>query len=457
MAAAALASNNTDRAVAVYQLLCKEFSSYCDADGFPVELTARLEKIQLVKDKKIQAGMLRVWRDDIIFHYDFSEMKNARVVMPVLLKRADAIAERNVDFITEVEFLTLTNMLFPYGEPSCIVRKDTDDYHLWLKPIPTARLIRREWQATAAQMGSNAFVYVRVTAPGEPSPVGDAMSTNMFGITLSVVPFDAVEWYARRTRTAVIQVVLLGIVCIGAIAFAWRMNTLMKAERRLKQQELNFVAAVSHELRSPISSVKVLAEALEQGIVRDSDEQQKYGRMIVSESNRLTRLVDNILDISRGSNDQAHAKKESVQLAALFEHAASAFSEGEQTSIVIDCPVDVCVMASEPLLERVLYNLLDNAVKYRVSDENCRITLTGRTVDDVIEMEVADNGIGIPADEQERIFDRFYRVGNELVRERPGTGLGLAIVKNIIERHDGEIRVESAVGSGSRFIIVMPG
>ena len=456
MAAAALASNDTARALAVYRLLCSEFGQYCDADGFPVELTARLEEIRLCDDKKMQARMLREWIDDIITHYTFSSLPDARSVMPVLLKRADAIAERNVDFITEPSFLILTNMLFPSMPPTCIIKDENAEYRLWLKPAPAARLIRTEWQADATPVASNAFVYVRISAPGEPEPIGEALATNMYGVTLSVVPFDAVAWYGRRTRTAAIQAGLLGIVCLGALGFAWRMNTLMKAERRLKLQELNFVAAVSHELRSPISSVKVLAEAIERGIVRSGDEQQRYGKMIVNESNRLTRLVDNILDVSRGLNDQPHLAKEMVPVSALLEHASAAFSETEKTIITVDCPKDLRMMADRTLLERVLYNLVDNAVKYRVTGNECRITLTARAVENTIEIEAADNGIGISEDEQERIFDRFYRVGNELVRERPGTGLGLAIVKNIVERHEGEIRVESTVGVGSRFIIRLP-
>nr|QEO74689.1 hypothetical protein [uncultured bacterium] len=229
-------------------------------------------------------------------------------------------------------------------------------------------------------------------------------------------------------------------------------------EARLAQAKSNFVANVSHELKTPLSLISLFSEILELGRVNNEEKKAEYYRIIRHESLRLNTTIDNILDFSR-----IEAGRKTYQLVdgdmadvihyVLSTHRYQIVNSGFdiQTDIQPDLP---SVLIDRDAMAQAISNLLDNAIKY--SGKVKQISLTAKTLASNLCVEIADHGIGIPRAEQARVFEKFYRVGNGLVHDVKGSGLGLSLVKHIIEAHNGTISVESDVGKGSRFRILLP-
>jgi signal transduction histidine kinase len=229
-------------------------------------------------------------------------------------------------------------------------------------------------------------------------------------------------------------------------------------EMKLVEAKTTFVSNVSHELKTPLSLIRLFAETLELGRVRNSEEAQEYYRIINRESRRLTRLINNILDFSRiearrrqyqfSEADVADVVSETLQI-----HEYQMLNAGFQVRTDIQPELPPALIDREALAQAVL-NLLDNAVRY--SDQTKRIEVGVRPRGGDIAIDVADHGIGIPRSEHQRVFEKFYRVSTGAVHDTKGSGLGLAIVKHIVEAHRGRVTVESAPGKGSRFTILLP-
>ena len=214
-----------------------------------------------------------------------------------------------------------------------------------------------------------------------------------------------------------------------------------------------FTANVSHELKTPLTSISGYAEIMKNGIAKPEDIPRFAGH-IYTESARLISLVDDIIQLSRLDELDQKMPREEVDLLALSREAADRLRErAEKRGIRITVSGDpAAVYGVRTLLEEMVYNLCENAVKYnaehglvtvRVKKEAAHITLT-----------VADTGIGIPPEHQARIFERFYRVDKSHSKETGGTGLGLSIVKNAAQYHNARISLESRPGEGSKFIVV---
>jgi signal transduction histidine kinase len=229
-------------------------------------------------------------------------------------------------------------------------------------------------------------------------------------------------------------------------------------EIRLTQAKSAFVANVSHELKTPLSLIRLFAETLELGRIKSPEKAQEYYRIINNESRRLTQLINNILDFSKIEAGRREYQFAQTNLAEVIEEVIKSYEYQIigagfelKTEIQHNLPavwVDCDAMA------QALLNLLNNAVKY--SPEIKRIEIKAYALSDKVIIEVADSGIGIPRSEQKKIFEKFYRVSNGLVHDTKGSGLGLSIVKHIIEAHSGQISVDSVTGKGSRFIVAIP-
>jgi len=229
-------------------------------------------------------------------------------------------------------------------------------------------------------------------------------------------------------------------------------------EARLAQAKSNFVANVSHELKTPLSLLSLFSEILELGRVKNEEKKVEYYRIIRHESLRLNKMIDNILDFSKieagrktynfAAGDMAEVI-ESVLSSYRYQISNSGFDI--KTNIQPDLPP---VLIDRDAMAQAISNLLDNAIKY--SREVKQLSITTETLPSNLSVEIADHGIGIPRAEQAKIFEKFYRVGNGLVHDVKGSGLGLSLVKHIIEAHKGSISVESDVGKGSRFKILLP-
>jgi two-component system sensor histidine kinase SenX3 len=225
--------------------------------------------------------------------------------------------------------------------------------------------------------------------------------------------------------------------------------------RHLEAVRRDFVANISHELKTPIGALGLLAETL---LAEDDPEvSTRLADRIHAEAFRVARTIDDLLELSRIESGEAPARERvaiHVVLAEAVERIRPA-TEHTGTAIRVREPsAQLAVLGDRRQLVSAVYNLLDNAVKY--SDEGSDVEVGATTDGQRVEIAVADHGIGIPARDIERVFERFYRVDQARSRQTGGTGLGLAIVRHVMGNHEGEVRVESRLGEGSTFTLSLP-
>jgi signal transduction histidine kinase len=250
--------------------------------------------------------------------------------------------------------------------------------------------------------------------------------------------------------------VALAAVLLGGIVLALRTAS---REMRLSQMKNDFVSNVSHELRTPLASIRVFGELLRLGRVDNPDKAREYGEYIETESRRLTQLINNILDFSSIESGRKSYRFERSDLEQLVGETLRTFGirlrqSGFRISFAgPDLPLPP-VWIDAGSLTQSLSNLLDNAVKY--SNGSSEIEVSLRREGSWVVIAVRDHGIGIPRDEQGKIFERFHRVSTGLVHDVKGSGLGLSIVQHIVQAHGGKVAVESRVGEGSTFSIHLP-
>jgi two-component system sensor histidine kinase SenX3 len=232
------------------------------------------------------------------------------------------------------------------------------------------------------------------------------------------------------------------------------------AARRIEETRRDFVANISHELKTPIGAISLLAEAVEDA-ADDPAAVRKFASRMGIESARLTDLVGQIIELSRLQSDDPLADPEIVEIDEVLADAVERRrmdAERRQITVAIGGVAGSRVLGNSRQLGVAVGNLVENAIVY--SDTGARVVVAAhvqaRSDDDYVEITVSDNGIGIPAAELDRIFERFYRVDYARSRANGGTGLGLAIVKHIAAIHGGEVRVWSQVGQGSTFTIRIP-
>ena len=266
-------------------------------------------------------------------------------------------------------------------------------------------------------------------------------------------PRDVVR---RQTRMFTGAFALLLVVIALGLGATYRMA---RRESEMARLKADFVANVSHDLKTPLSLIRMFAETLELGRVPDESARREYYGVITRESERLTRLIDNVLDFSRiESGRQRYALRPTAveplihETLEAFRHPLAQQGFKVEVSVAPDLP-DVSMDAAA--MSQALSNLIDNAIKY--SGEGRRLAVAARPdARGGLRIEVADDGVGIPAAEADRIFDKFYRVGRSETQGRRGSGLGLALVKHVVEAHGGRITVESRPGAGSRFAVWLP-
>jgi signal transduction histidine kinase len=306
------------------------------------------------------------------------------------------------------------------------------------------------------------------SGPEEKSPL--AIATRQFGegsarpnaASLSVAFYltSREKMLAAEQRRARLFGALIGAAVLAALAGLLTARRAFYQQHRLGEMKTNFVSSVSHELRAPIASMRLLAESLERGKIPETARQQEYYRFLVQESRRLTSLIENVLDFSRIEQGRKEYQFEPADLDALAAQTVQlmvpAAVEKQVELAWFPGPGPGPLPSCDGLaIQQALINLIDNAIKH--SPAGARVTV-GREVaaPNLIHLWVEDHGPGIPPDEHEKIFERFYRRGSELRRETQGVGIGLTIVKHIIEAHGGRVLVRSAVGQGSRFTLELP-
>jgi signal transduction histidine kinase len=262
----------------------------------------------------------------------------------------------------------------------------------------------------------------------------------------------------RPDSTRLASYLWVGLLGIGLfILLAIGIGHSFSRQLRLTRLKTDLVAAVSHELRTPLASMRLLVDALLRDQQLDPVKTREYLDLIAVENGRLSRLIDNFLTFSRLERNRHRFSFETIRPEDVVEAAVGAMRERLHPGCVVDVQISPglpSLVADADGLVTALLNLLDNAYKYTPAEK--RIVLRAFQDAGHVVFTVQDNGIGIPAGEQKRIFRRFYRVDRRLARETSGVGLGLSIVHEIVKAHGGTIHVSSHAGEGSTFTVRVP-
>jgi two-component system sensor histidine kinase VicK len=230
-------------------------------------------------------------------------------------------------------------------------------------------------------------------------------------------------------------------------------------QEALERERKDFVANVSHELRTPLTTLKSYLEALEEGVIEDPELSRKFLRVLLNETDRMTKLVTDLLQLSRYDAGQYALDLQAVNVRELLQDVAERFAlkcQQENILLTLDIPENELppVRIDRDNIIQVLDNLLSNAMKY--SNENTTVVIQAREEEDVIRIDVIDEGMGIRRRDLERIFERFYRVDKARSRSMGGTGLGLSIARQIVLAHGGTIEIDSEWKKGTRVSFTLP-
>jgi len=248
---------------------------------------------------------------------------------------------------------------------------------------------------------------------------------------------------------------VLSVLMIGGLVLTYRSVNKQVALARLKS---DFVSNVSHELRTPLALIRLYAETLELGRITTPEKKNEYYGIIRKESERLSALINNILDFSRIEAGRKEYDFRETDIAELVRNTLDSYRyQIEQQGFALKEEIDPgipAVKVDREAIARALVNLVNNALKYSDSEKFLCVRLYRDQ--GVLKLEVSDRGIGIERHEQARIFEKFYRTCDPLVHNTKGSGLGLSLVRHITQAHGGDVEVESTPGSGSKFTVWLP-
>jgi signal transduction histidine kinase len=290
------------------------------------------------------------------------------------------------------------------------------------------------------------------------SPDGLSLGSNLQGLTISYTgnqeQMFSTPWSIHPAFYLLALLLILGITLFGAYLL-WRD---VRREVHMAEMRSQFVSSVSHELKTPLTAIRMFAETLRLGRSKDTKTQTEYLDTIVNESQRLTRLLNNVLDFSKIEQGKRLYRPESASLYEIVESVARAMEYPlSQQGFRLDVQTEEGIPnlhVDRDAIEQALLNLLHNAMKYSGESRQIDMHLKKRNSHALI--QVIDRGIGIDPQEQKRIFEKFYRIPSPENERIVGTGLGLALVSHIVEAHGGCLELESELGKGSIFSIYLP-
>jgi len=247
---------------------------------------------------------------------------------------------------------------------------------------------------------------------------------------------------------------------VGSLAASF--NRMVREVRASRQAQRDFLANVSHELKTPLTSIQGFSQAILDGTAADEEARRQAASIIYEEAERMGKLVEDLLELARIESGQVPMTMEPLDLARLLRKTWRRFGERARSKgieLTAEIPSLPPIQGDARRLEQVFSNLLDNALKYTPSGGKVRLEARPTQAPSgspAVEISVTDTGPGIPPEDLPRVFERFYQVDKSRSRKGRGVGLGLAIAKEIVEAHRGHIRAESVVGLGSRFVVTLP-
>jgi two-component system phosphate regulon sensor histidine kinase PhoR len=343
-----------------------------------------------------------------------------------------------------------------------------DDRHYYVAAKLDLKLIAKEWipEEIEAVPGSRRVTILDEVARsvyGEPQGQTPFLTEQSFGKTLyawrvQIAPSNVAELRKQAETERLLGVLLIPVSTVIIVMGLSVVFLAVRAERRASQLKSDFIANVSHELKTPLSLIRMFGELIATGKHKGEGSAREYAGIITRESERLTHLIDNVLDFARLERGKA----------------SYSFAEGRLDEVV-ERALDVCryrldkekmklrteiedhlppVRMDEDAMTLVLLNLVDNAVKY--AGEGGEVAVRLARAPGGVALSVRDRGPGISADDQQRIFERFYRATNARVRNVRGSGIGLSLVKHIAEAHGGRVELASAPGKGATFTVFVP-
>jgi signal transduction histidine kinase len=413
------------------------------------------------------------------------------------LRRRSIDSSRSAEVWLDLEGTSFLALCSPYGGPEGTKGAEKSETGVAVTLVP-ARLVGEAFQAAldeskrdlpsyagfVARIGDRQWTGAGGFRASNPrsaraevlASAGVALEVRLSGFS-SDHPFEIgvelvapeVLYSSYRQRLILAGGLVLSAVVAALIGLtsAWRS---FQRQLRLSEMKSGFVSSVSHELRAPLASVRLMAESLERGTVADDIKRREYYRMIVRECGRLSSLVENVLDFSRISQGRKQYEFEPIDLDALVGQTVKSmepYAHEKGVGISFSGPPsgleEIQPRWDGQAVAGALVNLIDNAIKHAPPESVVAVAL--EQFDDpsarngssrTIQLSVEDQGHGFPEEEKERIFEPFYRYGSELRRETRGAGIGLSIVKHVAEAHGGSVLVESVVGKGSRFTLVLP-
>jgi signal transduction histidine kinase len=441
-----------EQALELYREMLKVCEEALDETGMPISLYAANRLVELKLD--VPAAMKNL--GDKVRTTPMRPLLQAHMIRSILeiaeTEEARHLKETVTMQIGDIERLLRFSTEFPALRPRAEAAWISHGDAPWIvraKPA-SAQLPPLVFAIAASKVAPQGTKLV----PGL-TAAGHSLAPDFSGMSLEL---DPARTFSANAMPPYVYAIAIGLILGLTILSGYLLLAGVNRDLRMAEMRSHFVASVSHELKTPLTAIRMFAETIVLGRAKDERTRDEYIETIVNESERLARLVDNVLDFSKIEQGKKIYRLRPTPLAEVVNSAARAMQyplaqQGFHLEVTIDdqipnLPVD------PDAIEQAILNLLSNAMKYSGEARTIRLLCARQNGDAVI--SVADRGIGIAAQEQPHIFEKFYRVRSSETELIAGTGLGLTLVKHIAQAHGGSVDVQSEPGSGSTFFIRIP-